>query len=843
MASTAFPSLSSTVAPPPSALWSAKLSVRSPQPSPVSSLAPIPPFSRAHTRRPQHLLPSLIASSCPPPYLAPYPTNEPWQNFVLGQGGSPELVNPYVVQSGDGRVAWGIPARNAQPAYIIQAFITNLMLSTLQGLPPHQVSAYDDLSVTLSFRPPSAAPSAPPALVVPLVRGSPYLTFIFPQGGPPATPVLKTIHAILSVEARGDSKYRVALNNGQTWLVYLSSPLALRQDGSSIVAGAPFTGTMRIALLPGNSPQREEALLDAHVATVPVGGRARVGAFRIKLSWRTQQWRKLAPGGTKTPLLMLSLPAFCIMVLTKIVPPPPSSPRAVHRRLRVFAHNPTPATSLRRHRSVSPSNDGTAAIRVSPDPAPAGLSSTRADGGWGESEWDSSSSSSGSSDGETGSLPTAQGNAASTAAGDPAASNQAAMAWTSASSSSAARAAQETVLSYPTIDGRAVGVKGAVWELKVPKTPTTWHSPRLSSDSQLMDDLRASLKQDVAALPPLTTASTYFFGKAAARAARLALIAEQVHDDGSLAAALPPLRAALTAWLDGTFPGNRLLYDPTWGGVVSEAGSRDKGADFGLGMYNDHHFHYGYFVYAAATVAKFDPMWGNRYRAQLAALVADYMSVNRTAAFPRLRHFDAYALHSWASGLFDFGDGRNQESFSEAANAYYAASLLAFTFGDLPLATLGATLAAVESVAAQVLMQVPVAGSSSSPPPSLSPAYEPVFADANRMLGMVWSTKRDAGLWFAAPAELDKRVGIQVLPVTPFLAHLFPDRAYARQLVEWAQPVLSGSGVTDEWRGFAWALQALYDPPGARGRIGALGAFDDGNSKTNMLWWLASNTP
>ncbi|CAI7904904.1 unnamed protein product [Closterium sp. NIES-53] len=713
---------------------------------------------------------------------------------------------------------------------VTAAFITNLMLSTLQGLPPHQVSAYDDLSVTLSFRQPSAAPFAPPALVVPLVRGSPYLTFIFPQGGSPATPVLKTIHAILSVETRGDSKYRVALNNGQTWLVYLSSPLALRQDGSSIVAAAPFTGTMRIALLPDNSPQREEALLDAHVATVPVGGRARVGAFRIKLSWRTQQWRKLAPGGTKTPLLMLSLP--------------------VHRRLRVFAHNPTPASALRRHRSVSPFDNSAPAIRVS---APGGLSSTRADGGWGETGWDSDNSSgSSSSDSETGSLPqgsaaswvTGPASAAASGASDPAASNQGAMASTSASPASwHGQATQDTVLSYPTLDGRAVGVKGAVWELKVPKTPTTWHSPSLSSDPQLMDELRASLKQDVAALPPLTTASTYFFGKAAARAARLALIAEQVHDDGSLAAVLPPLRAALTAWLDGTFPGNRLLYDPTWGGVVSEAGSRDKGADFGLGMYNDHHFHYGYFVYAAATVAKFDPMWGSRYRAQLAALVADFMSVNRTAAFPRLRHFDAYALHSWASGLFDFGDGRNQESFSEAANAYYAASLLAFTFGDLPLATLGATLAAVESVAAQVLMQVPAAGSSSSPPPSLSPAYEPVFADANRMLGMVWSTKRDAGLWFAAPAELDKRVGIQVLPITPFLAHLFPDRAYARQLVEWAQPVLSGSGVTDEWRGFAWALQALYDPQGARTRIGALGAFDDGNSKTNMLWWLASNTP
>ncbi|GJP48562.1 hypothetical protein CLOM_g7848 [Closterium sp. NIES-68] len=305
---------------------------------------------------------------------------------------------------------------------------------------------------------------------------------------------------------------------------------------------------------------------------------------------------------------------------------------------------------------------------------------------------------------------------------------------------------------------------------------------------------------------------------------------------GAAAAALRPLRLA-----GRHLPGNRLLYDPTWGGVVSEAGSRDKGADFGLGMYNDHHFHYGYFVYAAAAVAKFDPVWGSRYRSKLSALVADYMSVNRTAAFPRLRNFDAYALHSWASGLFDFGDGRNQESFSEAANAYYAGSLLAYVFGDLPLATLGATLAAVEAVAAQTLMQVPA--SSSSPPSSLSPAYEPVFADTNRMVGVLWSTKRDAALWFAPPADLDKRVGIQVLPITPFLAHLFPDRSFARQLVEWAQPVLSGGAVTDEWRGFSWALQALYDPEGARAKIAALGAFDDGNSKTNMLWWLATNTP
>ncbi|CAI7877094.1 unnamed protein product [Closterium sp. NIES-53] len=266
MASAAFPALSSTVAPAPSALWSANLT-------------------------------------------APYPTNAPWQNFVLGQGGNPELVTPYVVQSAEGRVAWGLPVRDPQPGYIVQAFVTALMLSTLQGLPPHQLSAYDDLSATLSFRQPSSAPSDPPALEVPLVRGSPFLTFIFPPGGPPATPVLTTIHAITGVEPSGDSsKYRIVLNNGQTWLLYLSSPLVMRQDGSTLVADAPFTGMMRVALLPGASPQGEEALLDAHVPTVPVGGSAQVGAFRIEYTWRTQQWREPANGDTEAPLLMLSLP-------------------------------------------------------------------------------------------------------------------------------------------------------------------------------------------------------------------------------------------------------------------------------------------------------------------------------------------------------------------------------------------------------------------------------------------------------------------------------------------------------------------------------------------------------
>ena len=33
------------------------------------------------------------------------------------------------------------------------------------------------------------------------------------------------------------------------------------------------------------------------------------------------------------------------------------------------------------------------------------------------------------------------------------------------------------------------------------------------------------------------------------------------------------------------------------------------GADFGNGQYNDHHFHYGYFAYAAAALGHKDKAW------------------------------------------------------------------------------------------------------------------------------------------------------------------------------------------------------------------------------------------
>lgn len=55
-------------------------------------------------------------------------------------------------------------------------------------------------------------------------------------------------------------------------------------------------------------------------------------------------------------------------------------------------------------------------------------------------------------------------------------------------------------------------------------------------------------------------------------------------------------------------------YDTAWGGIVNKAGATNVFVDFGNGYYNDHHFHYGYFLHVAAVIAKFDSNWLSQHK-------------------------------------------------------------------------------------------------------------------------------------------------------------------------------------------------------------------------------------
>ncbi|KAL8118606.1 glucan endo-1,3-beta-D-glucosidase-like [Apium graveolens] len=386
---------------------------------------------------------------------------------------------------------------------------------------------------------------------------------------------------------------------------------------------------------------------------------------------------------------------------------------------------------------------------------------------------------------------------------------------------------------YKSIDGDLVGVVGDSWVLKTEPVSVTWHSIKGVKEESYCE-IRNALRKDVGALDSnkMGTNSSYFYGKLVARAARFALIAEEVCYPEVIPAVKKFLKDTIEPWLDGTFGGNGFLYDGKWGGIVTKQGSTDTTADFGFGIYNDHHFHLGYYLYGIAVLAKIDPAWGLKYKPQAYTLMTDFMNLGKKqySKYPRLRCFDLWKLHSWAAGLTEFPDGRNQESTSEAVNGYYAAALMGLAYGDTHLVAIGSTILAMEIQSAQTWWHVRQGDD----------LYPEDFTKENRVVGILWANKRDSALWFAPAESREARLGIQLLPLLPTSEVLFSDAKFARELVEWTEPVLARKGVGEGWKGFLYALEGIYDQNSALKRIKKLKGYDDGNSLSNLLWWIYS---
>jgi endo-1,3(4)-beta-glucanase len=104
-----------------------------------------------------------------------------------------------------------------------------------------------------------------------------------------------------------------------------------------------------------------------------------------------------------------------------------------------------------------------------------------------------------------------------------------------------------------------------------------------------------------------------------------------------------------------------LVYENAWGGVVSSASytTGDAGVDFGNTYYNDHHFHYGYHILAAAYIGYLDRRWMKDNREYVDTLVRDIANPSsKDRYFPMWRSFDWYHGHSWAHGLYAALDGK-----------------------------------------------------------------------------------------------------------------------------------------------------------------------------------------
>ena len=88
----------------------------------------------------------------------------------------------------------------------------------------------------------------------------------------------------------------------------------------------------------------------------------------------------------------------------------------------------------------------------------------------------------------------------------------------------------------------------------------------------------------------------------------------------------------------------------------------------------DHHFHYGYFVRAASEICRVDIDWcsDENFGPMIELLIRDFAAADDDEMFPSFRNFDQANGFSWADGRADALQGNNNESTSEAANAYGA---------------------------------------------------------------------------------------------------------------------------------------------------------------------------
>ena len=375
---------------------------------------------------------------------------------------------------------------------------------------------------------------------------------------------------------------------------------------------------------------------------------------------------------------------------------------------------------------------------------------------------------------------------------------------------------------YPSIYGTLSVCSGTelAWTAPVVAPTAALDTASLSAEDKAA--LVTQVTADVAATPAFPT-DTYFGGKSLYRAAMLYRLATQVGADDAAATMRTRLVTSLDQWTEPQGCARRttacFVYDEQAKGMVGLTPS------FGSEEFNDHHFHYGYFLLAAGVVAQDDPELAARWAPVMDLLAADLASSGDNDAFPDLRVLDVYAGHSWASGTAPFADGNNQESSSEAVTAWTGLAAWAGARKDAALRAQAVWMLSLEAQSARAYW-------------TDVDRSQPVYRGFDhQVVSLNWGGKRDYGTWFSAePAAV---LGIQLIPMSPAASYLRGDPARITASVAEA----TGGSYDQKFGDYLLMYSALA---GEDERQAALAKartldqqwIDDGNSRSYLLAWL-----
>ncbi|RNC85632.1 MAG: T9SS C-terminal target domain-containing protein [Balneola sp.] len=318
----------------------------------------------------------------------------------------------------------------------------------------------------------------------------------------------------------------------------------------------------------------------------------------------------------------------------------------------------------------------------------------------------------------------------------------------------------------------------------------------------------------------LTNVGTYESGKEMGRFAQLVHIADQLGAINERDYFLAEMKLRLEEWF--TAGGEQeYIYHEDWNALTGTP--TGFGADTQL---NDQHFHAGYAVMAAATIAQYDSAWASQenWGAMVNLLIRNASNWDRNdTEFPFLRNHDIYAGHSWAAGHADFTIGNNQESSSESMNYAAAVTLWGEMTGQDDLRDLGIFLYTTETEAIEQYW---------------FDIDDEVFPDdySKNALGIVWGSGGEYDTWFGSAPEYIH--GINFLPITASSVYLGRDADYV--LENYNDIVTELGGQPALWKDVLWSYLALSDPELAISYYLSDTDYEpfDGESKAHTLHWL-----
>lgn len=360
-----------------------------------------------------------------------------------------------------------------------------------------------------------------------------------------------------------------------------------------------------------------------------------------------------------------------------------------------------------------------------------------------------------------------------------------------------------------------------------------WPAVRESSRSAELEDLLKADKRTARRMMLQQGQGPYWQGKGVQRNLKLMDVAEQQGDMEGRDQLLSMIKTRMEEWFAGESSKTYFHYDKALGAV---AGYPDE--FFAVEQINDHHFTYGYWIRTAAEIALRDPTWitKDRWGPMVDLLVADIATAERGRAdFPFLRNFDPYEGHSWASGIGLGESGNNQESSSEAINAWVGLILWGEVTGNQALRDLGVYLYTAE-IEAINFYWFDIHGQ------VLAPEYK------NVEVSMLFGGKYAHNTWWTDEPRQIK--GINLLPITTASTYLGLDPRYVKRNLDALVPEMelynthgkrpANPPPRDIWQDVFAKYGALADPGAALTGWDRWGSVESGETRSHALHFMLS---